>query len=276
MDKEKYIMSKVKEHHDYLIAAGFDVVCTCLQGSQNYGLDEYSEDYMSDIDTKSIVLPTVDSFIDNIKPVSEVIVMEDNSHAEVKDIRVMFDMFKKENISYIELLFTDYKIINPKWEKLIQPIFAENQAIAALNKNQFLRCIAGMAYEKNKALCHPYPGIIDKIEKYGFDGKQLSHCIRLYEFIARYVAGEPIAACYKSNCRTELMLLKKQRHPKTGLLLDVEEAKALSKHYMEAIKEIKDNAVAPVDEIKTEAIEILDKVKHDILKEKLKLDLEEK
>lgn len=276
MDKEKYIMSKVQEHYDYLVVAGYDVVCTCLQGSQNYGLDEYSEDYMSDVDTKSIVLPTVDSFIDNIKPVSEVIVMEDNSHAEVKDIRVMFDMFKKENISYIELLFTDYKIINPKWEKLIQPIFAENQAIAALNKNQFLRCIAGMAYEKNKALCHPYPGIIDKIEKYGFDGKQLSHCIRLYEFITRYVAGEPIAACYKSNCRIELMLLKKQRHPKTGLLLDVEEAKALSKHYMEAIKEIKDSAVAPIDEIKTEAIEILDKVKHDILKEKLRLDLEEK
>ena len=44
----------------------------------------------------------------------------------------------------------------------------------------------------------------------------------------------------------------------------------------ELIKEIKDSAVAPVDEIKTEAIEILDKVKHDILKEKLKLDLEEK
>jgi hypothetical protein len=33
------ISARVKEHYDYLVAAGYDVVFTALQGSQNYELD---------------------------------------------------------------------------------------------------------------------------------------------------------------------------------------------------------------------------------------------
>lgn len=40
--REELIMKRVKEHYDYLQSLGYEVVCTCLQGSQNYGLDEYS------------------------------------------------------------------------------------------------------------------------------------------------------------------------------------------------------------------------------------------
>ena len=113
MNKEK-IMARVEEHYKYLKSLGYEVVCTCLQGSQNYGLDEYSEDYCSDIDTKSIVLPRLEGFIRALPPVSTVEVMYNNEHAEVKDIRIMFEMFRKMNVSYIELLYSKYVYINPK------------------------------------------------------------------------------------------------------------------------------------------------------------------
>ena len=58
MELKDKIMKRVQEHYDYLVAAGYDVVFTALQGSQNYGLDEYSDEYMSDVDTKSMVLGT--------------------------------------------------------------------------------------------------------------------------------------------------------------------------------------------------------------------------
>ena len=211
-DRKAAISARVKEHYDYLVAAGYDVVFTALQGSQNYGLDEYSDDYCSDVDTKSIILPCLDDFIRAKQPISAVEILENDEHAEVKDIRVMFEMFKKENISYIELLYSDYIVFNPKYEALIKPIFERRDEIATADTAQFLRCIAGMAYEKDKALCHPYPGIIEKIERYGYDGKQLSHCARLLLYITDFSNGRPVAECYKPAeiYKLTLMNYKKQ------------------------------------------------------------------
>ena len=85
-----------------------------------------------------------------------------------------------------------------------------------------------MAMEKDKALCHPYPNIKDKIDKYGYDGKQLSHCARLYEFIVRFKDGTPIAAAYKTQMRDYLMDLKKNK-------LELHEAVMLSKSYCKKV-----------------------------------------
>ena len=47
MNRERKNYEKSKKHYDYLQSLGYEVVCVCLQGSQNYGLDEYSDEYMS-------------------------------------------------------------------------------------------------------------------------------------------------------------------------------------------------------------------------------------
>lgn len=271
--KEEYIQKRVQEHYDYLTSMGYDVVCTCLQGSQNYGLDEYSEDYMSDVDTKSIVLPPLDDFITAASPVSEVVVLENNEHAEIKDIRVMFDMFKKMNISYIELLYSKYIVINERWAHLIEPLFANKDLVSSYNRNQFLRCIAGMAMEKRKALCHPYPSIQWKIEKWGYDGKQLSHCARLYNFIKRYVAGEPLEECYDAEHKEILMAYKKQMTPE-GFPLSCEDAVFLCDVFERGTKQVKDVACTEKDELVYEALEVLQQVQYNIIKEKLRIELQ--
>lgn len=270
--KEK-IMERVKEHYQYLsVVLGYDVICTILQGSQNYGLDEYSEDYQSDVDTKSIIAPSLDSIVKAEAPISKVEVLSNDEHAEVKDIRIMFEMFKKMNISYIELLYSDYVVINPKWEPFIKEIFEQRDLIASFNKNQFLRCICGMAYEKQKALCHPYPGVIDKIEQYGFDGKQLSHTLRLLEFISRYTSGEPLAACYKAQHKDLFMKTKKQLDV-YGDLMSVENAIATMNRTVDLIKYIKDMNLTEKDELNISALELLEKIKYNVIKEKLKREI---
>ena len=274
MNREEKIMKRVQEHYDYLQSLGYEVVCVCLQGSQNYGLDEDSDDYQSDIDTKAIVLPPLDDFITAASPVSTVVIMDNNEHAEVKDIRIMFDMFKKANISYIELLYTDFKIINPEWAELIEPLFANRERISNYHRNQFLRCIAGMAMEKRKALCHPYPNLIEKIEKYGYDGKQLHHCVRLYNFITRYLGGESLDTCYKVGIPMHniLMHYKKQKDA-YGDPMSKERAIEICDYYVAEICKIKDAALSPVDEIDYKTAEILDNIKYEILKEQMRREL---
>lgn len=275
VNMNKYdIMKRVEEHYRYLESLGYEVVCTCLQGSQNYGLDEYTEDYCSDIDTKSIVLPRLEGFIRALPPVSTVEVMYNDEHAEVKDIRIMFEMFRKMNISYIELLYSKYVYINPKWKEFILPLFQSRDVIASFNRNQFIKCIYGMALEKQKALCHPYPATMDKIEKFGYDGKQLSHCRRLLNFLSRYLDGEPIASCYEVHepAKTILMNNKKQLDAH-GEVLSLASAKSQCDAYVAAITVLKNDAVTEFDELEYKAVEILEDIKFEILREQMRREL---
>ena len=105
-------MKRVQEHYDYLEKKGFEIVFLALQGSQNYGLDVYDEDYMSDVDTKAVILPSFEDFVYNREPKSKTLVLENNEHIDVKDIRVMFETYKKQNVNFIETLFTEFKIVN--------------------------------------------------------------------------------------------------------------------------------------------------------------------
>ena len=185
------INERLKDDFDYVSSLGYNVLGIFLQGSQNYNLS-YSG---SDIDTKAILIPSFEDFVLNKKPVSTTLIREDNSHIDIKDVRLMHDCFRKQNINFIEILFTKYKYLNPDYKELYQPMFDNNELIAHYNNYAAVNCIAGMVYEKHKAMEHPYPTLKDKIEKYGYDNKQLHHILRCEEFLIRYIVGTPYAEC---------------------------------------------------------------------------------
>lgn len=224
------IMDRLRENYNTVINMGYELVGIFLQGSQNYKLDYEG----SDIDCKAIILPKFNDFVLNNKMVSTTHVLENNEHIDLKDIRLMFDCFKKQNINFVEILFTKYKIINPKYESLIQALFDNNELIARYNNYASVNCISGMSMEKYKALEHPYPATIDKIEKFGYDPKQLHHIIRLNEFIKRYINGESYKDCLISNNTEYLINVKKGLH-------SLEEARSLAKKLCDETYEIKNN-----------------------------------
>lgn len=180
--RKEHIKNRLKAHYKYIESLGYEVIGIFLQGSQNYNLDIYEKDYTSDIDTKCIVLPTLDNLIKGNQMTSTKYDFE-GEQIDVKDIRVMMEMWKKQNQSYLEILFTDYKIINPKYKSYLKEILDMKNDIIQLNPPQLARCIKGMSGEKVVALEHEYPATVEKIKKFGYDPKQLASIVRLTHLI---------------------------------------------------------------------------------------------
>lgn len=260
------IMDRVNEHLEYLLDKGYDVAFIALQGSQNYGLDVYDTDYVSDVDTKAIILPTFEDIVYNKEPKSTTLILENNEHIDLKDIRIMFDNYKKQNINYIETLFTKYIIVAKKYEELLKPLFDSKEIIARLNTNQALRCISGMSKEKLKALQHPYPTIIDKIEKYGYDPKQLHHILRMNDFIKKYIEGKSYQECLIPDNKDYLIDIKKG-------ILECDEAVKLANIIDRETWELKEKNIVEQEPINSIAIDVLNQVKYNVLKRKFKEEI---
>lgn len=268
-----YINYRLAKHLE-AISDKYEVVGVFLQGSQNYGLDIYEDDYKSDVDTKAIVLPSFEDIVYNRPPVSTTIVLDNNEHVDVKDVRVMFDNFKKQNTNFIEILFTPYRILNGKYYTLVQPIFDNAERIAHLDYNKALSCIAGMSEQKRVALKHPYPTIVDKIEKFGYDPKQLHHIYRLNDFIKKFISGMPYAECLIPDDKDYLIRIKKGTSPHaTHNIKQSEWAEIHANDINTETHELADRAKDPSRGVDTGAIELLDKVKYELLKERFKEEL---
>lgn len=229
MDKTKVINARLRDDFDYVTSLGYNVLGVFLQGSQNYQLDFEG----SDIDTKAILIPSFADFVLNRKPESTTLIREDNSHIDIKDIRLMHECFRKQNINFIEILFTKYKCLNPEYAVLYQPMFDNNERIAHYNNYAAVNCIAGMVYEKHKALEHPYPTLIEKIEKYGYDNKQLHHILRCEEFLKRYIAGAPYAECLIPTRPQDLIDVK------ASYIYSLEQAREIANNCELIVKDVK-------------------------------------
>lgn len=189
------IMKRVKEHYEEAQSLGHEVMVCALQGSQNYGLDIYTEAYQSDVDTKAIIVPSFEHFARDKKFISTTHVRENNEHTDLKDIREIFNIFKKQNINFVEILFTPYYVVNSEYAHLWEQCRAIAEEVTHSHPSQTLRACVGMTLEKLKALQHPYPSIADKIEKFGYDPKQLSHIVRVNDFTKRFIDGCSFADC---------------------------------------------------------------------------------
>lgn len=257
------VRKRVAEHYSEVASLGYNVVGVFLQGSQNYNL-QYED---SDVDTKAILLPSFEDFCLNRAPISTTYICKNNEHIDLKDIRLMFDCFKKQNVNFVEILFTKYRVINPKYKEIVQLLFDNRELIAHYNNYAAINCMTGLSMEKYKALEHPYPATIDKIEKYGYDGKQLCHLIRINEFMKRYIQGIPYANCLVSNMPKYLIDLKRN-------VIPLEEARILADLYNKETKAIKDTYMETVPLlVNREVEEILNKVLVELIKSNFKSEL---
>ena len=181
--KFEHIMKNLQEKNRYLKESkGLEVAMIALFGSQNYELDVYSEGYQSDIDAVAICVPTLESIIKGEPKLSTTIIMPDDSHIDVKDIRLMGELWKKCNPKYLEILFTPYRIINAKYSIDLIELWYMKEEIAEANKYGLMHAIKGMAGAKMKALTHLYPVQKMEIEIYGWAAKQEHHIHRLLYF----------------------------------------------------------------------------------------------
>ena len=240
------------------------IVGLFLQGSQNYSLDTET----SDVDTKLIVVPSFMDVALNRKPVSTTHVRANNEHIDWKDIRLYMETFRKQNLNFLEILFTDYAFVNPMYEAQWTRLLDAREQIARMNEWRAVKSMKGVAMEKYHAMEHEYPSKVDVLAKFGYDPKQLHHLLRVEEYLERYIAGESYAACLKPTDPGYLLDIK------LGVM-GLEEARKKADTSMEHVIQIADEYCANhIDKEDAEMRTLLESVQYEIMKIAVKKELE--
>lgn len=262
---DEWIMDRVWEHYnDALKHFPKDrIVCLVLQGSQNYGLDTSN----SDIDTKLIVCPTFRDIALNKQPVSTTHVRANDEHIDFKDLRLYCATFKKQNLNFLEILFSPYTIINPlykaEWDRLIEA----REAITHYDPVRAIKSMQGVAYTKYKQLENESPSHMEAIEKFGYSPKELHHLLRVEEYIERYIHGDSYANCLLSLKADYL------KHVKIGCYR-LEDARWIAKTVLDRIDRMCEDFLATCDNTVDESINrLLDDVQYNIMKIAIEMEL---
>ena len=268
---DKKVMKRIEEH----AAATYEVLSDpeqmlfiALQGSQNYDLAYEG----SDVDSKCIILPLFKDIVYNKKPISTTHIMENEEHIDLKDIRLMFDCFRKQNINFIEILFSEYNICNENYKEEWSPMIENRELIARYNPYRAVKCIKGMALEKYHALKHPYPAKKEILEQFGYDPKQLHHIFRMFYFLEGYSQDYSYIDCLKiknkrKGIKQNLLEVKKGKY-------NLKEAEYIAESMIKNIEFIADNFCSSHNDAPNEKVEnLLGEVKYNILKKAFKKEI---
>lgn len=259
--RHNMIMRRVQEHYDEALQyfPEEQIVGVFLQGSQNYGLDYEG----SDVDTKLIVVPSFRDICLNKKPVSTTHVRANDEHTDWKDIRLYVEHFRKQNLNFLEILFTPYCIINPMYKEEWDRLVAAREFIARMNPYRAVKSMKGIALEKFHAMEHRYPSKADIVDKYGYDGKQTSHQLRVWDYLRRYIAGEDYENCLHP---TESLVPRIMDYKRLSVI-PLEEARVEAKHYLAMTEEIADAFCAEHEDREEPWVrELLEDVSYNIMR----------
>lgn len=257
---DEWVMNQINRH--YLFANELydsnQIVGVFCQGSTNYGLDCEN----SDIDTKCIVVPSFKDIALARKPVSTTHILANDEHLDGKDVRKYMETFRKQNLNFLEILFTPYCIINPLYREQWMRLVDERENIAHMNPYRAVKSMKGIAMEKYHAMEHRYPSKVDLIDKYGFDGKQVSHLIRVDDYLERYINGEEYEKCLRptESKVAEILDYKLQRVP---LKVARERAAAVLEH---TVKIADDFCKDKTDQEDSAMRDLLEDVQYEIMK----------
>lgn len=197
MTKEK-IFEHLNNHYNELKKhfAENQILGVFLYGSQNYGTDTET----SDVDTRAIYIPSLYEVLFE-KPISKEIILDNEEHCDVKDIREYIKALQKQNITYVETLFTDYFILNPDYKDIWDnTVYKFREEIAYYNYPGTISAMAHtcLNYIKGKKSC---------------SGKVWSNIKRIHYFLENYIQKKKYKDCIYIKDKTfkdELILLKKE------------------------------------------------------------------
>lgn len=253
---DMWITEQVQKHYKEAqsIIDPHRIVGVFYQGSGNYDMDYEG----SDVDTKCIIVPTIQQLHDEERT-SYTHVRNNDEHIDFKDVRNMFELFRKCNVNFLEILFTDYACINPLyWGPWLRVRELRNK-IVDRDKMSIVKSLKGIAGEKYHAMEHRYPSRIEWLDKWGYDPKQLHHLMRIEEFMQRYIHGVPFSDCLKSQDADRLICVKKGCYK-------LEDARNIAKNSMTNIEEMYKGFITDDADYYTEVIEELNDISLDMIK----------
>lgn len=271
-ERRERIMKNLQEKYDFISEKGFELLGVFLHGSQNYNLDINDAEYESDVDAKAIVLPTLNDLVFKRSPESTTLEIPGSiEQIDLKDIRSMNESITKQNISYIQILFTEFYIVNPKYADEVEYLRLIRDELCTIDEAAMARGILGMCFDKMKHLTDGTPAREEVISKFGYDPKQYHHLARLSKLaVDHFTMGKPLAECIPvtGEDRDDLIAKKLGKD-------DLETAKENSEKYVEIAREVYDHTIA-LSKKNPEAKKKLDKWTLDTISKYLKESLSER
>ena len=181
--REKRIMARVNLHYNYAIQKyGVEsVLGVFLYGSQNYSCDLET----SDVDTKCILLP--DLYHLAIKPyeTKHLHIPREDGESEVCECMTLMHMvanWKKQNPNFLEIMFTEFYVVNPAYADRWHHFRLEwREKIARYDIRQGIMSVAHQA--------------IHTIKQNPMDGKKIGNGYRLMHLLCAYDFGVDYAHC---------------------------------------------------------------------------------
>ena len=281
---DKYIMEQMQKHWKCALELFPEdrIVGLFIQGSQNY----YLEDEESDIDTKLLVVPSVEDIVLNRKAESTTYYIKDGKlvydedskataeHMDAKDIRLYWGTLKKANINFVEILFARCKIVNPMYEALWNEVEEIREDIAYMNPLAAMKAMMGMVNEKYFALTHKYPSRVYWLDTYGYDPKQLHHLIRIQMFMEQYIHGH---FRYESLVRGDHLMDEEKRWlidmKRTGVGI-LEQAQCMADYYKGQMEDLYNKAKGKYSgEADEFVVDKMDSLMADIVKLSIKKEI---
>lgn len=189
-------MDKVHEHYEIaktLVSEELIIGCF-LVGSQNYNM----ADEQSDVDTKVLVVPSLADVVCARRPLSFEHHCENGEHITFVDVREFVHQAFKQNPNTLEVLFTDYFVLNPTFKGAWYYIWNKREDIARINP---CRAVNTMRHMVNSN----YYQMLEK----GFDHKKLATMIRLEKAIGDYILGCKYEHVLKSDQASFFLRVKR-------------------------------------------------------------------
>lgn len=199
-------MDRLNAHYDFIKNQyePSNIVGIFLCGSQNYGTDLPT----SDIDSKVLIAPTLSDIYTNKKGESVTRIFP-NSEEQivVKDVRCAFSEFKKQNINSVEILFTDYCIINPLYKETWQELINHRDTIVDYDPILTVRTTKGIAFSY-------YAKLYNK-ETQEVNCKAAANLLRIEYYLKKYIDQKPYIECLRPQGET-LEYIKQIRQHEMG------------------------------------------------------------
>lgn len=162
------IYKRLKQHYNLVKNQGYNILFIALQGSQNYNLATEE----SDVDSMIVIIPSLDDIVSGKPPINKVIQSPLQEQIEIMDIRYFRDQLIKQNTQFLQILFTDYKIVNSGYRDYVNYLYNMNEELTHINRIALFRNIIGIGQACNRRF-------YKKEQDMKARCKQLYHLIRL-------------------------------------------------------------------------------------------------
>ena len=176
----------------------------------------------------------------------------------------MLATFRKQNLNFIEILFTPYAWVNPLFESEWGRLTMAREQIAHYSPYSAVKTMKGIAMEKYHAMEHEYPSKLEVLAEYGYDPKQVSHLVRVQNFISSYLAGYPYEECLYPKDKDFIMDIKLGKY-------SLDEARKIADKYLKLVVNEADEFCNThnKNEVDTEVDTLLNEVQYNIVKKAL-------